>query len=277
MESHKPRASQSQRDRRRSRSPSGSRLGTAAEPTFRTGRRARSLRRFQEALEEMEANKEKWAAEEERRHNLPPAERLKEDGQGLLRELENNDRMVFLLQETPLRHFRRARCQAGDCFYVQAKNPSGHDITQDYRICVDKGTSYNGKYYYHVLCFNWMIDLEELIPSKFKMAGAPWQWGLIIRKWFEHKGCISLDKVAAYLEEWEVYEKERNDFSGEWIMWSRNHRECKAEPGTCSCPPLRNGPDKPVLKDYTTSEEDGCDLCDVLEHPRVGDMWEEFS
>jgi hypothetical protein len=34
-------------------------------------------------------------------------------------------------------------------------------------------------------------------------------------------------------------------------------------------------PDKPVLKDYTTSEEDGCNLCDALEHPRVGDMWEE--
>jgi hypothetical protein len=115
-----------------------------------------------------------------------------------------------------------------------------------------------------------MIDLEKLIPSKFKMAGAPWQWGLIIRKWFEHKGCISLDKVAAYIEEWEAYEKERDEFSGEWITWSSNHRECKAEPGTCPCPPRPKGPDKPVLKDYTTSEEDGCSLSAVLEHPRVG-------
>jgi hypothetical protein len=49
----------------------------------------------------MKANKEKWAAEEERRPNLPPAERLREDGQTLLRELEDNDRMVFLLQELP--------------------------------------------------------------------------------------------------------------------------------------------------------------------------------
>jgi hypothetical protein len=277
MESHKPRASQPQRDRQRSRSPSGSRLGTAAEPTFRTGRRARSLRRFQEVLDEMEANKEKWAAveekwaaEEERRHNLPPAERLKEDGQELLRELEDNDRMVFLLQETPLRHFRRARCRAGDCFYVQAKNPNGRDITDDYRICVDKGVSYDGKHYYHVLYFDWMIDLEKLIPSKFKMAGTSWQWGVIIRKWFEHKGCISLDKVAAYLEEQEAYEKEHKDFSREWIIWSRNHRECKAKPGPCPCPPPPKGPDKPVLKDYTTSEEDGCNLCDALEHLRVG-------
>jgi hypothetical protein len=103
MESHKPRASQSQRDRQRSRSPSGSRLETAAEPTFRTGRGARwrSQRHFQEVLDEVKANKEKWAAEEERHRNLPPAERLKEDGQGLLRQLEDSDRMVFLLQETP--------------------------------------------------------------------------------------------------------------------------------------------------------------------------------
>jgi hypothetical protein len=121
-----------------------------------------------------------------------------------------------------------------------------------------------------------MIDLEKLIPSKFKTDGAPWQWGLIIRMWFEHKGCISLDKVAAYLEEWEVYKKERGEFSGEWIVWSRNHRKCKAEPGTCPCPPPPKGPDKPVLKDYTTSEEDGCNLCDALEHPRGGDMCEEF-
>jgi hypothetical protein len=102
MESHEPRASQSKRDRQRSRSPLGSRLGTAAEPTFHTGRRAqwRSQHRFQEVLDEMKANKEKWAAadekwaaEEERRRNLPPAERLREDGQTLLRELEDNDRM----------------------------------------------------------------------------------------------------------------------------------------------------------------------------------------
>ena len=62
-------------------------LGTAAEPTFHTGRRARwrSQRHVQEILDEMKGNKEKWAAadakwaaEEERRRNSPRAERLKE-------------------------------------------------------------------------------------------------------------------------------------------------------------------------------------------------------
>jgi hypothetical protein len=86
MESHEPRAI-------------GSRLGTAAEPTFHTGRHARwrSQRHVQEILDEMKANKEKWVAadakwvaEEERRRNSPLAERLKEDGQELLREFEDN-------------------------------------------------------------------------------------------------------------------------------------------------------------------------------------------
>ena len=60
----------------------------------------------------MKANKEKWAtadakwaAEEERHRNSPPAERLKEDGQELLRELEDNDRMVFLPAGVTLRAF----------------------------------------------------------------------------------------------------------------------------------------------------------------------------
>jgi hypothetical protein len=212
-------------------------------------------------------------AEWERRCNLPPVERLKEDGQELLRQLERNDRMVFLLQETPPRHPGRAQCRVEDCFYVQAKKAKGRYITDDYRICVDRDTSYNGKSYYHVLCFGCMIDLEELIPSKFKMAGTPGRWGLMFQKWFEHKGCINLDKIVAYLEEREAFKKKLGEFSGEWIEWSINHRECNAEPCTCPCPPLPEVPDEPVLKDYTTSEEDGCSLYDVLEHPRVEDPW----
>jgi hypothetical protein len=60
----------------------------------------------------MKANKEKWAAadakwvaEEERRRNPPPVERLKEDGQELLREFEDNDCMVFLPAGVAFRAF----------------------------------------------------------------------------------------------------------------------------------------------------------------------------
>lgn len=99
----------------------------------------------------------------------------------------------------------------------------------------------------------------------------------MIHKWFEHKGRISPDKVLAYLEEQEVYEEENREWRGEWIIWSKNHGGCRAEPGPCPCPPVPKGPEKPVLKDYTTSEEDWCNLCDVLEHPRAGDRWAEFN
>jgi len=210
MESDEPGAGQSQRDRRRSSSPPDSRLGAAAEPTIRTNRRARwrSPRGVQEILDEMEA-------EGKPRRNLPPAERLEEAGQNFLRQLERNDRMVFLLQETPPRHPGRAQCQAEDCLYVHAEKANGRYITDDHRICVDRGTSYDGKSYYHVLCLECMIDLEELVPSKFKMAGTPGRWSLMFRKWFEHKGCINLDKIAAYLEEREAFKEKLGEFSRE--------------------------------------------------------------
>jgi hypothetical protein len=58
-----------------------------------------------------------------------------------------------------------------------------------------------------------MVDLKDLVPSRLKMAGEPWRWGLMILKWFEHKGCISLDKITAYLEERDAFKKEDRDFT----------------------------------------------------------------
>lgn len=212
--------------------------------------------------------------EEEQRPNF--RERLKGKGQELLHQLEVNDRMVFFLQESPRNHRGRARCRAEDCVYVLANHPDGRYITDDYRICVDKGRSSSGKHYYHVLCFECMIDLKPLISSKFWMAGPSWIWGLMVRKWFKHKGSIALDKIALFLEERDAYNKENREFSGAYITWSRDHRKCEAGLRTCSCPPEPKGPDKPVLKDYTTRGEEGCNLSDVLHHPRVEDPLEEF-
>ena len=174
MESHRPRAGQLQRDHRRSRSPPDARLGTAAQPTFRTRRRARSPRSNQKFKDELRAAWEKSEAQEERRRNLPRTQRLKEDGQGLLRQLEGNDRMVFLLQETPSRYPGRARCRALDCLYAQDKNETKLYISEAYRICVDRGTSCE-KNYYHVRCSESMVGLKDLVSSRFKMAGEPWR------------------------------------------------------------------------------------------------------
>jgi hypothetical protein len=274
-ESHEPRAGQLQRYHRRSRSPPDARLGTAAQPTFRTRRRARSPHSDQKFKDELRAAWEKSEAEEERRRNLPRSQRLKEDGQGLLRQLEGNNRMVLLLQETPSRYPGRARCRALDCLCAQDENETKRYISETYRICVDRGTSYE-KNYYHVRCSESMVDLKDLIPSRFKMAGEPWRWGLMILKWFEHKGCISLDRITAYLEERDVFKKKDRDFTRRLEEWDINHNKCKAEPGICLCPPPPEAPDDPVLQDYATSKEDGCSLCDVLEHPRVEDPCKDY-
>ena len=98
----------------------------------------------------------------------------------------------------------------------------------------------------------------------------------MIQKWFEHRGSITLNKITAFLEERDAYNKDSGEFSKEFITWSINHVKCKAGLGTCSCPPPPKGPDTPVLKDYTTREEEGCNLSDVLQHPRVEDPLEEF-
>lgn len=195
--------------------------------------------------------------------------KLEEDGQDLLDELESNHRMVLLLQEPHPSHRGRARCRATNCFH-------GSYITDNYRICVDKGRSYNGKHYYHVRCSERMIDLKKLLPSKFKIDGPLWLWGLMIRQWFEHQGNINLDKIAKFLEDRDAHNQENREFGGEWITRSNNHKKCEAEPGIYSCPLPPKGPDKPVLKDYTTSDQDACNLSDVLAHPRVDDPQEEF-
>ncbi|OBT63349.1 hypothetical protein VE03_07192 [Pseudogymnoascus sp. 23342-1-I1] len=51
-----------------------------------------------------------------------------------------------------------------------------------------------------------MIDLPSLAPSRFKLDtdgyrwnnGWPWTWGLMLRKWFQHSGCVDLARIAEY-------------------------------------------------------------------------------
>jgi len=125
------------------------------------------------------------------------------------------------------------------------------------------------------VCSDLMVDLEDLIPTKFRLDPQA-SWGLLIRKWFEHKGCISLDKLATYIEAYKAYQEKHSDFSSIWIKWPRDHRRCEADQATCACPPKPQPPEKPVLKDYSTGEESRCILRDVVKHPNFGDMCDEF-
>ena len=228
-------------------------------------------RLLQEMLDKEKASDEAWAMEKERRHNIGPEARAVEDGDELLREIEADDNTLVVLQQSSS---NRARCRAGEYIHVEMEGANGQYIADQFRICVDKGRAYDGKHYYHTICFERMIALEKLFPSKILMKGGPWNWGLMVRRWFENRGRINPDKIAAYIEAKERYDEVDEEFSAKWIAWSLKHQKCEAEIEMCGCPPQPSGPEEPVLRGYKTSKEDGCHLWEVLVHPRCDDMRE---
>lgn len=110
-----------------------------------------------------EAEAAQREAEAARRASLHPTERLAEDGAKLRQEIESNDDMIAVLEVS---RSARAGCRAGDCFYA----PRIH-IQDEFRIRVEgvRGefdpAHYRATHYYHVLCFEAMMDLDEMIPS----------------------------------------------------------------------------------------------------------------
>jgi len=270
-------------DRRRSRSPAGSRKqnksGSRSQNQYRI-RDSSPTDRIRRAQQMMEENKNKWSARDqawmakrERRENLDPVERLREDGQELQGEILSDQDMLVTFEYS---RSARARCRADrDCLHVLAEVPTETTIIDKFRIRIDGVNDPSfwrpTTHYYHILCFNHMVDLEDLLPAKFQLDRQT-TWGLLVRKWFEHKGCINLDKLATYIEAFKAYDEKRLDFSTEWIDWSIRHHPCEADRATCACPPRPEPPEKPVLKDYVTGEEGRCSLDDVVNHPNVDDM-----
>jgi hypothetical protein len=90
----------------------------------------------------------------------------------------------------------------------------------------------------------------------------------MIEKWFEHRGCINLEKITEFLEEDTNYKKEYGDWSPQNAKWCLSHGEnCKDKGDKHVCPPQPSPPKEPELKDYVNSNEQVCELVDVLEHP----------
>ncbi|KIX04898.1 uncharacterized protein Z518_05769 [Rhinocladiella mackenziei CBS 650.93] len=141
---------------------------------------------------------------------------------------------------------------------------NGRYIADEFRVCVDKGRPYDGKYYYHTTCFKRIIALENFFPFKLVMGGGPWNWAFMVHRWFENKGRINPEKIAAYIETKEQYDEVYEEFSSKWIGWSLKHQKCEAEIGMCGCPPQPTGPEEPVMRGYKTSKEDGCRLWEAL-------------
>lgn len=130
-----------------------------------------------------------------------------------------------------------------------------------------------------------MLDLSSLAPSRFGLDtasyrwnnGWPWQWGLILRKWFEHSGRINLDKISAYIEAHDTFKEELGNFSTKHIDWQITHFECNSDRKSCGYPPEPEGPETPILKDYTTQEDEKCPLSDILRHPYSKRLATTFS
>lgn len=213
------------------------------------------------------------AAEAERRNSLGPRGRLREDGRKFQEEILANQNMLVTLE---ISRSDRAQCRAeADCLFLHAGAPRQRAITTETRIRVDGVDSLSHwaptTYFYHVLCFEEMVDLEELLPTKFKLDPQT-GWGLLARKWFEHKGCIDVDKIAAFIEAFKAYHKDYSGFSTRWIKWSTNHQKCAPEQATCTCPPKPHPPEKPVLKDYAAGEGERMSLAELALHENFDDM-----
>jgi hypothetical protein len=220
------------------------------------------------------AKEREWRAQFEagrrRRKALSSSERLRENGEALRQEIESDPDMIVALEGSSS---KRASCRAGDdCIQVQTNCYLSQAITDEYRICVHgvKNITWFGrtKHYYHVACFQHMFDLNTLLPSKFKIAGGPGCYPLMIQKWFQHKGCINPGEIARYIDKVEVYEEAHRESSFHDINWQLTHmRECRGkDQNECKCPPRPEWPTKPRLENYTTEKENGCNLTDVIEH-----------
>jgi len=192
--------------------------------------------------------------------------KLEREGQALL----ENHRYTFVLERTPEGGYRRPQCQA-HCACICS---TGYDreIDDDYRICVLRDTAPGQKRLYHVRCFNQMIDLPKVALSRFIPDGGLGGQGLMVRKWFEHRGCIDLEKIALYIDKYKIYEAEDSKYSRQYIPWYFQHKKCEVEFGLCACPPEPTVPQEPILTDYITSADEKRELWAVLTHPRAEEM-----
>jgi hypothetical protein len=147
----------------------------------------------------------------------------------------------------------------------------------DYRIAL---VSHNLEFF-HISCLEKMIDLPSLAPSRFKLdtdgyrwnSGWPWTWGLMLRKWFEHSGCVDdLARIAEYIDPYDRFKAEVKAFSTPHTEWQLTHlNHCTADRGFCGCPPEPEGPGSSLtLEDYKTGDTKACSIGEVLQHPYVG-------
>lgn len=232
--------------------------------------------------ESLEAQRVRDEAEQERRRGLSPGVRAAEDGASLLDEILSDAGFVVVLEYSAS---NRAKCRAEDCIETEHSEPTGPLIVGDYRIRLEMPRNYekmrvwDTKHYYHVPCFERMIDLQRLFPAKLKLAGGPGSWGIILRRWYERDGVIDLAKIDKFIHDKTQWDKRSYDwFWGVWNPWSEKHRDCTDEIGRCGCSPEPHFTERePRLFDYESDEDRWRVLSDVLEHPRHDFNFDSFG
>jgi len=86
---------------------------------------------------------------------------------------------------------------------VVAEETGDYKIYDDYRIMLTA----QERQYFHVICLESALELISLVPERLKLDASPyswnhnwpWTWSLMLRKWFEHRGQINLDKIVQYI------------------------------------------------------------------------------
>lgn len=194
------------------------------------------------------------------------AESLREYGRKIRKQIEGNPRTVAVLERSAS---DRAHCRANeDCFNKVGGDPDGIRITSPYRIRIEGPLRLPYHIckpvncYYHVGCFTRMMEPHTMIDGEnFQLRGGPYEWGLIMRKWYDNRGRVDLDKLGEYVEAHQAYERAKNLFDSEWIKWQLSHNG-----------PRPDCPEEPVLKGYRTPEDHVCDLLAVLSHKNIDAM-----
>lgn len=214
---------------------------------------------------------EELDAEEERRSRLARGERMAEHGREIQQQLEQDPTMSILLQPSPPRNMRQAKCRAEDCLIADTSPRDESRIMDDYRIVLVR----HDREYFHVSCLEKMIRLPSLAPSRFELDaegcrwnnGCPWTWGLMLRKWFEYSGRVNLIGIAEFIDAYETFQREDGDFNTRYIDWQLTHLDNgTADRRSCGCPPEPEGPVEPTLEHYQTSNAEICSLSEVLRH-----------
>jgi hypothetical protein len=240
-----------------------------------------------------------------------------------LRERINREgNLILCLEPTPNQWSRRFT-RPTICNYCLDNDIVDDEIKDDYRVAIppEQRRPPSGlttvqpnslPTYAHVRCMEDTIqELASLAPCRFRLDvnpypwnhRFPWNWSLMLRKWFEHSGQINLDKLAEYIRQYRRYQEATCHFGSAIDARQASHEQfCGAsrkpeEDGeqmvlvpalsvenhgennaalSCQCPPAPVAPRKPTLTDYygtsATKSAPHVPLSAVLEHEMIEEL-----